>query len=162
MNYRKGQAWGFDLIVGLMIFLVGMILFFLYVLNVSNESEEVFSNMNFEGKIVGDSLLSDGFPENWEADDVIMIGIMTDGKLNETKLLRFYDMTLTDQDYEKTRRLFNILNNYYIYFEETINADGTDIDGIGRQEVDPKNLVRISRVIVHEGKIKNLNIHIWN
>jgi hypothetical protein len=160
MNYRKGQAWGFDLIVSLMIFLVGMILFFFYVLNVSNENDEVFSNLNYEGKVIGDFLFSDGLPENWEQDNVIIIGVMSDGKLNETKLKDFYDFA--NSDYDRTKRLFNILNNYYVYFEEPIVVESVEIEGIGFKESDPDNLVKITRVMVHEGKIKNMNIHIWN
>src|SRR3989344_4693175 len=147
MKTRKAQAWGFDLIAAMMIFLVGIILFFFYVLNAPNENNDVFNNFDYEGKIVGDSLFSSGFPEDWDQSDVVTIGIMSNGALNETKLEEFYDFV--NSDYERTKRLFNILNEYYVYFEEPIVVDSVSIEGIGWKESNPKNLVKITRVMVH-------------
>lgn len=160
MKLKKGQAWGFDLIIAVTIFLAGMIFFFFYVLNFPSERDEVFNTMNYEGKIIGDSLLSEGYPENWGEDNVATIGILSNGKINETKLLRFYD--LSNGDYAKTKRLFNVLDDYYVYFEEPVVVDGVVINGTGMKEASPKNLVKVTRVVVHDNKIKNLNIHIWN
>ena len=159
MKSKDAQAWGFDLIVAMMIFLAGMILFFLYILNFPAERDDVFNTLNYEGKIIGDSLLSEGYPLDWNENNVITAGILSNEKVNETKLKRFYD--LANSDYNKTRRLFNMLNNYYLTFEEPVIAEGTTINSIGFQG-NPKNLVKSTRVIIINNKIKNLNIYVWN
>ncbi|MFH1425566.1 MAG: hypothetical protein ABIG28_02435 [archaeon] len=157
---KRGQAWGFDLIVAVVIFLAGMMLFFLYALNFSSERDEVFDVLSYEGKIIGDSLLSEGFPVDWDSGNVVTIGILSDGKVNDTKLLEFYN--LAEGDYNRTKKMFNVLNDYYVFFEEPIVVEGTTIDGVGVQESDQKNLVRVSRVAVQGNKIKNLNIYVWS
>lgn len=160
MKIKRGQAWGFDLIIAMTIFLAGMVVFFFYTLNFPSEREEVFNKMSYEGKVIGDSLLSEGYPVNWDENNVVTIGILTDNKVNDTKLKMFYDFA--ESDYLKTRRLFNINDEYYVYFEEPVFIDGVWINGVGMEEINPKNLVKATRVLVHDNKIKNLNIHVWN
>jgi flagellar basal body-associated protein FliL len=160
MNGSKAQAWGFDLIVAVMIFLAGMILFFFYTLNFSIEKNDVFGTLNYEGKLVGDSLLSEGFPSNWDQSNVVTIGILSEGKVNETKLKEFYDMS--QSDYAKTKVLFNVVNDYYVFFDEPITVDAVPIIGIGIQQSNENNLVKLSRVVVHDNQIKNIHIYVWN
>ena len=159
---KQAQAWGFDLMAAIVIFLSGMILFFFFSLNFSSERAEVFGALSYEGKIIGDSLLSEGFPNDWNSTTVVAIGILSNGQVNDTKLKMFYDMADNPEGYAKTKRLFNMLNDYYVYFEEPIVIDGEIITGIGVQESGQKNLARTTRVMVQGGKVKNLNIHVWN
>ena len=160
---KKGaQAWGLDLMVAITIFLAGIILFFFYALNFSSERVEVFDALSYEGKIIGDSLFSEGFPNDWNETNVVSIGILSNGQVNNTKLKRFYDLANTSVGYAKTKNLFNVLDNYYVYFEDPIVIDGVTINGIGIPESGQKNLARITRVMVQDGQIKNLNINVWS
>jgi hypothetical protein len=160
MKSKKAQAWGFDLTMAVIIFLSGMVVFFLYVLNFPSEQEEIFNVLSYEGKLVGDSLLSEGFPDNWDENSVFVIGVLSGGQVNETKFKNFYDLVSTD--YLRSKRLFNIRNDYYVFFEEPIAIDGVNIEGVGVIPGSQKNLVRITRVVVHDNKIKDLHIYVWN
>jgi len=157
---KKAQAWGFDLMVGVSIFFLGMLLFFLYALNLPSERDETFTEMNYEGNLIGDSLLSEGFPRNWNSDNVVNIGILSDGKVNNTKFKEFYDLALVD--YNRTRRIFNVENDYYVYFSRPVTVDGVVIHGIGLNDSNPRNVVKVTRVVVHDNEVKNLNINVWN
>lgn len=157
---KKAQAWGFDLMVGVSIFFLGMLLFFLYALNLPSERDETFTEMNYEGNLIGDSLLSEGFPSNWNSDNVVNIGILSDGKVNNTKFKEFYDLALVD--YNRTRRIFNVENDYYVYFSRPVTVDGVVIHGIGLNDSNPRNVVKVTRVVVHDNEVKNLNINVWN
>ncbi|MBS3099536.1 hypothetical protein J4462_04950 [Candidatus Pacearchaeota archaeon] len=160
MKAKKAQAWGFDLIIATVIFLAGLIFFFVYVLNFPTEREEVFNSLVYEGEIIGDSLLSEGFPENWQINDVIAIGILSAGVVNDTKWKQFYD--LTNSDYQKSQRLLNVENHYYVFFEEPIDVGEEIITGIGNAPASENNLVKTTRVVIQDNKIKNLNIYVWN
>ena len=157
---KRGQAWGFDLAVAGVIFVVAVVLFYLYTLNFSSGSDDVAANLNYEARILSDSLLSEGFPLDWNENNVAEIGILSVGKVNNTKVKNFYD--LSQNDYQRTKNLFNVANDYYAYFDEVIEVDGTQINGIGLQESNPDNLVKISRIVIHDNKIKTLHVKVWN
>ena len=137
-----------------------MILFFFYSLNLPTERDDVFETLRYEGDAIGNSLLSDGYPKDWNVDSVVTIGLFDDGKINNTKLLLFKE--LAESDYQITKQLFNIRNNYYVFFNEVIVVDGVNITGIGDSPDNPDNLARIGRVVVQNNKIKDMNIYVWN
>ena len=99
---KQAQAWGADLMIALVIFSIGIFVFFLYSINAPTEAEESIDNLFYEGKIIASSILSEGHPEDWTFGNVVTIGILSQGKINETKLERFYN--LAQADYAKTKR----------------------------------------------------------
>lgn len=156
---NRGQAWGFDLTIGGTIFVGAMVVFYFYTLNFSS-GEGITANLDYEARILSDSLLSEGYPENWDENNVIEIGILSDGRVDEAKLRNFYD--LAESNYQQSKNLFNIEHNYYVYFDEPIDFNGTEIDGIGLRETNENNLVKISRIVIRDGAVKEMNIHVWN
>jgi hypothetical protein len=160
MKKKRAQAWGFDLIIGLSIFLTGMLLFFLYSLNFTSNNGGEFESLKREGKIIGDSLMGEGFPEHWDENTVINIGILSNGIVNDTKLLEFHN--LAGSDYQRTKQLFAVKNEYYIYFENPVTIGSDTFTGIGLPPSGQNNLVKIVRVAVHDAMIKNINIEVWN
>mgnify|MGYP000014655228 CR=1 FL=1 len=81
---KKGQAWGFDLMMASIIFLGGITVFYLYSLN-TPEAETTLNKLTYEGNIVASTLLSDGFPIDWEEFNVVNPGILSNNKINQTK-----------------------------------------------------------------------------
>ena len=98
---KRAQAWGFDLIIATTIFVAGIVVFYLYSLNFADQSEEIINSLNYDGEIIGDMLLSEGFPKNWTESNVVTIGITSKNKLNQTKMENFYN--LAANDYSKTK-----------------------------------------------------------
>ena len=161
---RKAQAWGFDLMIASIIFIAGIIIFYVYSLNYPAEGKDILDKLIYEGNVIADSLLSDGFPTNWNSNNVIRIGILTDNKVNQTKLENLYNMTVSANGYQKTRVLFNTKYQYFFNFSEQITLPSYgNIAGIGNSFVgqDTKSIIKITRVTVYNDKPTALNIYIW-
>lgn len=158
-NTKKGQAWGLDLIVASILFLGGIIFFYTYSLNLSNESEDIFSKLAYDGNTMSEALLSEGSPQNWNLTNVEKIGLLSHDKINETKLEMFYQLSVTD--YQKTKSFFNIKYNYYLFFQKNMTINSLEIEGIGSFPTAPKNLIKITRLTIYKNKPDTLNIHIW-
>ncbi len=159
MLRKRAQAWGFDLIIATMIFIAGMVIFYLYSLNFADQSEEIINSLNYDGEIIGDMLLSEGFPKNWTESNVVTIGIMSNNKVNETKLERFYNLAISD--YPKTRGLFNTRYEYYIILPENISVGGVQVHGIGNEPSGQANLVKINRIVIYNDKPTTFKIEVW-
>ena len=160
VKMKNGQAWGFDLIIALVIFLGGLILFYFYAINFPSTEEDVFRGLKYESELVADSLLSEGSPDNWDLNDIQQIGVVSNGKINESKLEMFYNLALSD--YAKSKALFNINDDYYVYFNNPLNIGGELVSGIGMPAQNENNLVRVSRVVVYRNNIISLNVYVWN
>ena len=81
---RKAQAWGMDLVIAMVLFSMGMVAFYIYSLNQPSEAREKIEEMLYDGKIIANTLLSEGYPEDWNSNNVVRIGILTDNKIDET------------------------------------------------------------------------------
>lgn len=162
---KRGQAWGFDLMIAVTIFAVGIIIFYVYSINYPEEGRETLDKLYYEGNLIADSILSEGFPESWNSDNVIRIGILSNNKVNETKLEGIYNLTTeTPGGYFRTQGLFNTKYNYFFNFSEQIILDRDPplpIPGIGQQATNPTNLIKITRFTSYQNKPVILDIYIW-
>ncbi len=157
---KKAQAWGIDLVMALSIFAVGLVFFYFYTLNQPNEAEEAIEGLFYDGEIVASSILSEGHPTDWNTNNVITIGILTDNKINNTKLLYFY--SLANTQYEKTQNLFNTNYEYYFFLDENMTTISQEVEGIGRKPVGEENLVKITRFTVYKDQPVTAYIYMWN
>lgn len=160
----RAQIWGMDLIAAVMIFSVALSFFYFYAINDRDLPLEKLETLTQEGILLTDMLLSEGYPTNWDESNVIEIGILSNGIVNETKLERFYN--LATNDYYHTKNIFNVGYDYYVFFNENMSIGGSRIDGIGkpgvtRKNINAKNLIRINRVTVYRGKLTSLTAYIW-
>lgn len=158
-KHAKAQAWGMDLVIAAVIFTVGIVIFYFYTLNEPNEAEETISNLFYDGDIIADSLFSEGYPKNWNSENVIMPGILNNDKINETKLENFY--ILNNLDYGRAKALFNTKYEYYFFLSENMTINSTEIEGIGLKPYAPKNLIKITRFTIYKNKPITAYIYIW-
>ena len=166
MKSKKAQIWGFDLMIAMSMFLISVMVFFTYTLNYSEESKETFDLLLYDGEAIANNLMSTGYPDNWNSADVIVLGLTTDNKINETKLTKLYDIIYTDNDYSKTKGLFNTMYDYYFFFDNNMTINSNSIEGIGKpgvskNSVTSKNLVKITRFTIYQNKTLPLYIYIW-
>ncbi|OIO76009.1 MAG: hypothetical protein AUJ85_01510 [Elusimicrobia bacterium CG1_02_37_114] len=159
MIFKRGQAWGFDLMIASIIFISGILIFYLYSLNASTETDEKLEALFYQGSLIADNLISEGYPLDWTEDTVTKIGLLSNNRINETKLERFY--YLSEQDYGKTKTLLKTRYNYYITFSDQITIQGEVIDKIGQQTKNPKNLIKISRLTIYKEKPVEVHIFLW-
>lgn len=113
---RIAQTWSIDLIVASVIFLTGILVFYVHTINISNETEESFNALSFDGDLIASMLLSEGFPSNWNKQNVITIGILADNKINQRKIDEFHALSLND--YQRTKSLFNTRYDYLFFLED--------------------------------------------
>jgi len=160
MNRKKrGQAWGFDLMIASIIFTAGIITFYIYSINTIDETDLMINKLNYDGNIIANTLLLEGAPKNWTENTVISPGILSKNKVNQTKIDIFYN--LTQNSYNKTKILLNTRYNFYIFFSKDITANGQIIQGIGRAPVNQKNLIKIERVAIYNDQALTMNIEVW-
>lgn len=157
---NKAQAWGLDIIVAASIFAVGIVTFYFYAINYSNQSQEIYQDLSYQGEKMADALLSTGYPENWNSTNVVTPGILTNSKVNNTKLENLY--ILANSNHNNTKSLLNINYNFYFNFSEPIIISGTHIQGIGEIYTNSHNLIKITRLTTYNNKPVSLNIYVWN
>jgi FlaG/FlaF family flagellin (archaellin) len=120
LTNKKSQVWGFDLMIALTIFLVGVVAAYIYAINFLNESDETLSTLFYEGNSAYSLILSSGTPENWNQEDVEIPGILSGGKINQTKLDEFYDLSKTSEGYTSIKRLLGVEDEFYFNFTEPV------------------------------------------
>jgi len=168
MKTKKAQVWSLDLMSAMALFLVGIVVFFTYSINQPGEAEDNLELLFYEGKVIASSLLSPGYPTQWDSDNVATIGLTDDGRINNTKLKELYDMTsiTEDNDYNLSKNILNTRFDYYIFFETNMTSIAPDLDGIGklgttRDNVNAKNLIKTTRFTVYQNKTTPLYLYTW-
>lgn len=162
----KGQIWSLDIIAGLTIFLVSIMIFFIYSINQPSQAKESLIFLSYDGKIIADNLISEGYPSNWNTSSVSSIGLTTNNKINQTKLENLYQMIYVQGDYDKTKNIFSTGYDYYIFLAQNMTVSSGSIEGIGKpgatlQNIDAKNLIKTTRFTVYQNKTTPLYIYIW-
>ncbi|MDP2925049.1 MAG: hypothetical protein Q8N99_01625 [Nanoarchaeota archaeon] len=160
---KRSQAWGMDLIIAVMLFLMGMIVFMIYTINSSSESNEEIAQLSLEGELIMTNILSEGYPDDWNSSNVVNIGIIDNEKINQTKLERFYDLSISN--YGKTKSIFDTEYDYF-FVVDNMTIRGLGVGGIGKPGTDIDNLntsslLKISRLTLYNYKVKNSYLYIW-
>tara|TARA_Y100000034_G_C6848303_1_gene384520 strand:+ start:519 stop:1025 length:507 start_codon:yes stop_codon:yes gene_type:complete len=167
MQNIRAQAWGFDVMISVIIFITGIITFFLFSLNFPNESQDSLENLLYEANTVADSLLEEGSPKNWDENNVVRIGLTNNNQINQTKLENLYEIVFLNNNYNLTRTLLDTKFNYFFNLSEPILFEGNPIpeNGIGlwpqSGQSSTKNLIKISRLTIYQNKPVSLELYIW-
>ena len=169
---KKAQIWGFDMMMASIILVFGIFVFYFYALNYSGDSSDKIDSLFYDAEIVSEKILSEGYPPYWNSTNVIVPGILTDGRIDQTKLELFYNMTETSigGDFDEMRMLLNTKYNFWFTISGTENfeirqatGDPIDIEGIGREysSEDVANLVKYSRVVIYHNRTKSIDFYMW-
>ncbi len=161
---KKAQIWGIDLAIALIIFSIGIIVLYVYSLNSPAESKENMENLLYEGNAITEIILSEGSPLNWSIENVTKLGILTNNKIDETKIKNFYNFTQTD--YNKTKSIFNTRFDYLFFLSEPIMIDSLEVPGLGKpginkENINSRNLIKITRFTVYKEKPVTAYLYIW-
>ncbi len=163
---KRAQIWGFDILAGMALFLIGIIVFFVYSLNQPGEAQDNFELLSYDGKIIADNLMSPGYPLEWNSSNVVTLGISSEDKINETKLQKLHEIIYTENNYTITKNIFNTQYEYYFFLEQNMTINSIEVEGIGkpgatRNNIDARNLIKITRFTVYQNKTTPLYIYIW-
>jgi len=161
---KRGQVWSTDIIMAFSIFLIAILVFFVYSVNYSGEADQTFSQISYDGEIILKNIFSEGHPQDWNTSNVINIGIMSENKINETKLERFY--YLTQNNYSITKNIFKTTFDYYFFLEKNITINLTEIEGFGKSGTNKNNinstdLIKITRFTIYNNKPTTAYLYIW-
>ena len=159
VSSKRSQAWGIDLIVALTVFAVIMVTFFIYAINYSHEGIDKLQELRQEGKVISDSLLSEGSPANWNLSDVSKPGLTSSGMINDTKLEEIYDLNNTS--YQGLKDLLSTQYDFYFFLSENMIISGKNVEGIGKNYTNPKDLIKITRFTVYKDKPVTLTLYVW-
>lgn len=161
---KKAQIWSIDIMAGMVLFLVGIIAFYVYSLNQPGEAEDNFEILIYEGKVISDNLMSSGYPKEWNSTNVVRLGITDENVINETKIISLYDM-IVNGEYNATKNLLN--TNYdYLFFLEG-NSSQIEFQGIGKPgvnkstKIDARNLIKTTRFTIYKNKTVPLYLYVW-
>lgn len=155
MHKKRGQAWSFDLLIAGILFMGGIVAFYLYARSGPADAEATITYLKDAGEAISLSLMSEGLPEDWDGVNVVKIGLLTESKIDEDKLTRF--TTLASSDYERTQQLFGTTAHYYVNLSDT-----PEVQGIGREPLNYSNLFRVTRFSVYKNTPVTLQIYVWN
>lgn len=150
----------------MMLFLVGIMVFFTYTLNQPGEAQENFELLFYDGRVIADSLMSSGYPQKWDSSNIVTLGITDNNRINETKLESLYNMIYTDNNYSYTKNLLNTRYDYYIFLDENMTINSNQVEGIGKpgatkNNIDARNLIKITRFTIYQNKTTPLYLYIW-
>lgn len=165
MLVKKGQTSTSDFTISLVIFLVALgIGMSLLIGNQVNTSYDVQQRQLMHASGL---LLSSGVPFDWNVTTVISPGLMSDDRINLSKLERFNSL-----DYSSKRGLLQLSDDFVFFFRGksgVVNVSGTcyfgvdlvdpcDLD-LGAFEFD--DLTTYERITVLDGEIVELVMYSW-
>ena len=108
----KAQTWIFDYLAAFLMF------FFLLVISISLlssiDAKSMYDDINREVDLVSNSLMSEGFPVNWNSSSVILPGLLKNNRLDYDKLDEFDSL-----GYSRSKALFHVRGDYLFYFKNS-------------------------------------------
>jgi len=151
---KKSQAWYLDFMVGLLIFVMVIIIYYQYYGGLTDESEAELQELIIDSKSISSSFISAGYPRDWTNDTVEILGL-TEGnyRINTTKLERMKNMT-----YKQTKDLLKTRFDFYFYLQD---ENGNVTDYAGTNSTDPSFLVQSTRFVICGSSVCKMVVHLW-
>lgn len=148
MWQKRAQVWGMDLTIASVIFITGILIFYLYIIS-DNPNKIEFKELSDEGEKISSQILSEKEP----------LGILSNNKINQTKLEELH--SLVDNDYKRTKSLLGVKNDYYITISNGFFINENKIDFIGEKPSQYSDLIKTSRITIYKNKIATLEVNVW-
>jgi hypothetical protein len=172
---KKGQTWYMDYIFGIFIFSICLILYYKFIPNLEAEELNNLEEIYLDAKTISESIVSQGYPQNWTNETVHKIGILSHGKtINHSKFIEFNNMAL--DDYNKTRMKFNVHSEFIIFFtdinDNPINLSNiykignpkvtlTGSNNLDLSGINQNNLVSITRILIYNKSTIKMVAYSW-
>lgn len=130
MNKRKNaQAWYGDFTVALLVFIIGLVVYHTFTLNLSGGDRAFFEEVSLDAQTVSSNLLLSGDPPDWDRYSVVTVGLTdNDQTIQHSKITEFAAMNDSE-----SKKLLGTNFEYFIFFADkdgsTLNVEG--VCGIG-------------------------------
>ena len=128
-----------DFAIALLLFTFTLAVYFGYANNFQKQEKGELDALITDAKSISSSLALPGYPNNWNNETVIRMGIAEEHRINSTKVSNFKLM-----NYNASKRIFGTIYEYFVFFTndkgEVLNVNG--VCGIGNPIVGTKYNVR--------------------
>ena len=145
LTNKKAQAWGLDLLVASIIFVISIVVIYFYAINYVSSSSESLRGLFFEAEIASNILLSS--EEN---------GILTDWKIDKTKLEIFDSLPENEK-----KAVLGLSKNFYFYVEG-MHIGGALNEYVGiLNSTETESQIQIVRLCIYENKPIKFRVIAW-
>lgn len=152
----KGQTFSSDFLIACSIFLLvltGLFYYWTYNTIQIEESREI-NDVAEKTYLVSQIWSREGFPEYWDASNVIDLGLQNDHRFNQTKL-----DSLNDMGYEKVKSLIGIDDyDFFLRFRDTKN---NTLFNFGLFPSDARNVVKVRRIGILNRSVIFVETMVW-
>jgi len=154
-NKLKAQLFSTDFMFAITLFIFAISLVFLlwnYVtssLNQQKEIEKMYQTCLYASEI----WVKEGYPIYWSPNDVKVLGMVNDNRINSTKL--YY---LSQIGYENVSKLLNVLPNklYFKVFNETHT-----LFEFGVAPHNAKNVMKVTHLAILNSSLVRIETMVW-
>lgn len=169
-QYKFGQIWTIDFIVGLMLFIV-IILVAIGIIYRANEAQTDVGSVT-EAARVSQILLSQGYPSSWNNQTVIIPGILEEGKVSRISKYKLEQFDAIG--YGRAKTLFGISGEYLFYMSTTAGIynsskciygyelNATQNCQLNMSAIHATDINRIDRLVIMDNKTMMLTVIVWS
>ncbi len=112
---RPGQVWSLDYSLAFFLFLVAFLLAISVLARTVLRADD-FPELHDGTEALGEHLMGTGYPEYWRLDNLVSVGLLSDGKLSMRKTESL--LALTETDYEASKGFLNTRHEWALSFED--------------------------------------------
>ncbi len=142
---KKAQVWGMDLVIASIIFAIGIIILYAYIINYTSQTRNSLDELFYEGNLASQLILSN-------TDN----GILTNDKINQTKLNGFDNLS-----YQIKKSQTGVTKDFYFTFKN-LEINGTPKNYIGKENnSNTENLIQITRIVIYKNNPTKFVLYIW-
>lgn len=169
---KKAQVWLSDYTLSMLLFILAALISVKIIIN-SFSANTDFQELKTEASKISEILMSEGYPVDWTNETVIRPGLLTDRRLNQTKVAHAMDHAYLNYTFLKF--MLQAKHDFAVVFEhpngELIQFEGLCV--IGNTSVSPiclaptfnfrhKNMVQLNRLMVYNRSIVKAVVYTWN
>lgn len=151
---KRAQVWYADFAIGLLIFMVAIVGFMTYTYTEVTSDEEDLDSLIIDAKVIAASLVSEGYPADWNATNVTRVGL-TDGdhRIDQSKLDIFSNLSYSDR-----AGVMGTTKDYYFYMQY---ANGTRFNILGQSGNESDVLVQVTRIVIYNNTMARMVFYLW-
>jgi hypothetical protein len=164
---KKGQVWTADAMIGLMLFVVVLIIVVKVAFSMYPSQAHIV--VYRDAVHLSDALLSQGYPVNWTATEVMLPGIAENNRINTTQLSNFKAL-----DYYRAKTLMHTTSDFLFFIKNSTGIINTGQCVYGynittNANCEPMldtikydNLAKIDRLVIYNSTVVVMTIYAWN
>jgi hypothetical protein len=163
----KAQAVTIDFITGFLIITIALIIAINFIINMQEPS--TFETVKRQAYATSDLLMSEGYPAHWNETSLIRLGLLSNNKLNLTKLEQAGNLSYPD-----LKTSLNNMGNIYWYITNKTTILNLSACGYGDPSItvdsltcepnmpQSKNLLVTNRFVTYNNTILRIVIIAWD